>query len=77
MMEYTLSRMGSYEELKNYEEAFTQTCEEQDEPDGFLEEFLAEPEVQRQILRCLWKGLKQGVAWLVKKIIKTPNPSFS
>jgi len=47
-----------------------------EEPDGLLEDFLAEPEVQRQILRCLWKGLKEGVAWLVKKIIKTHNPTF-
>ena len=74
MTQHIISRMVSYEHLQTYEEAFKAASV--DEPDGLLEDFLAEPEVQRQILRCLWKGLKEGVAWLVKKIIKTHNPTF-
>jgi len=59
--------MGSYEDLKNYEEAFTQACEVQDEPDGIVEDFLAEPEVQRQLMNCVWNGIKRMVRWLMKR----------
>jgi len=60
--------MGSYEDLKNYEEAFTQACEGQDEPDGIVEDFLTEPEVQRQLVYCVWNGIKKCFRWLMKRL---------